>query len=85
MKVTGLVTRVTRYSSSHGSRYTKLVIRTETGSDISLTYLQTFTPIPGKGDHVTVEGMPLMISPRRGGRRTNIGAVTVNITDKEDK
>jgi hypothetical protein len=82
MQVTGKVTKVYRYGTDHGSRYTKLHIETASGNEVRLTYLQTFSPIPDKGDHITIEGMPIMTTPRRGQRRTNIGAVKVTISDK---
>ncbi len=80
MEVTGTVTKTRRVRASYGSVYLSTDIETSPGRTIRLRYLQSFVAVPARGDHVTITGMPMMLTPKRGRSLTpNIGGVRVQI------
>ena len=74
MTVTGLVTRVVRRGTPHGSRYFAVTIKRPGTHDITLKYLHGFEPEPARGQTITIEGMPMVGFPR-----VNIGGISVTI------
>jgi hypothetical protein len=78
MEVTGTVTKTVKRTASYGSVYMSVTLRTDAGSDVTLKYLSSPATRPVKGERVTVEGMPMMLSPQRGRPVTpNIGGVSL--------
>jgi hypothetical protein len=72
MTISGTVSKVIRRATPHGSVYLTVDID---GS--RLRYLQTFQPVPRRGDKITLEGMPIM-----GRKSANVGAVSITIHDR---
>lgn len=84
MEVTGIVASVRRMHTKHGSTFIRAVISRPGTHDIPLTWLHGFEPVPARGQRVTITGMPMMTSPRKGSYRTNIGAVALTIHENEE-
>jgi hypothetical protein len=75
MTVTGTVTKVIRRTTPHGSVYITTDIAREAGT-VRLKYLSSHNRLVVKGQHVTIDGMPMM-----GSTRTNIGGVRITVHD----
>jgi hypothetical protein len=84
MEITGRIITVRRMRTDHGSTFIRITIARDGAMDssaVALTYLHGFEPIPARGDRITITGMPMMTSPRKGSYRTNVGGVEVIIHD----
>lgn len=78
MSVIGTVTKVCRHKTDGGNlRLLVDVLTDDTGYTTRLRYLQVRQPIPAKGQHVSITGVPLDLKGRKP--NTNIGAVKVAI------
>lgn len=83
MNVTGTVTRRRRQNTAHGSTYISVWIAREGTHDIKLTWLHPGGPVPDRGQRITVEGMPLMLTPKRGCPTSNVSLFKLTIHDPE--
>ena len=86
MELTGKIITVRRMRTDHGSTFIRITIARDGAMDSSavpLTYLHSFEPIPARGNRITITGMPMMTSPRKGSYRTNIGGVEVIVHDPD--
>lgn len=78
MSVVGTVTKIVRHKTDMGNlRLLVDVMTDDTGYSTRLKYIQVRQPIPARGDHVAITGVPLELKGRKPG--TNIGAVSVTI------
>lgn len=78
MSIIGVVTKVCRHKTDGGNlRLLVDVMTDDTGYTARLRYLQVRQPIPERGQHVAITGVPLDLKGRKP--NTNIGAVTVSI------
>lgn len=66
-----------------GHRHRAAIARPGT-HDIPLTWLHGFETVPARGQRVTITGIPMMTSPRKGSYRTNISVTALTIHDQED-
>ena len=78
MSVVGTVEKVVRHKTDKGNTRLLVDVLTDTGYRSRLKYIQVRQPIPAKGQHVSITGVPLDLKGRKPG--TNIGAVSVTIT-----
>lgn len=76
MEVTGTVTYVRRRPTDYGSLFLTVQI-----DESRFTYLHGIGagPIPSRGQHVTLTGVPMITSGRHRGIRTNIGAARLAV------
>lgn len=84
MVVTGTVASVRRMRTSYGSTFIRAAIARPGTHDIPLTWLHGYETIPARGQRVTITGIPMMTSPRKGSYRTNISITALTIHDQED-
>ena len=78
MSVIGTVTKVCRRRTDGGNlRLLVDVMIDGSGYTTRLRYLQVRQPIPQRGQHVSITGVPLDLKGRKP--NTNIGAVKVSI------
>lgn len=84
MEVTGTVTSVRRMRTSYGSVFIRAAIARPGTHIIPLTWLHGSETVPARGQRVTITGIPMMTSPRKGSYRTNISIGTITIHDQED-
>jgi hypothetical protein len=78
MKITGKVVKTRATKTPHGSRYLAVTIALDS-RDVTMRYLQGFEPVPLKGQRITLEGMPMIMAPRKGRPKVNVGAVHITI------
>ena len=52
--------------------------------DIPLTWLHGWETVPARGQRVTITGIAMMTSPRKGSYRTNISVTALTIHDPVD-
>lgn len=78
MQVSGTVTRASHRQSKAGNTYASVLIARPGTHDIRLRYLADFAPRVRQGQHVTIEGIPLMY----GRGKPNVGAVSVTIHEE---
>jgi len=78
LKITGTVAKVMRRRSEMGNLVLTVdVVLDSSGFQTRLRYLQVRQPIPVKGQHVSISGVPLDLKGRKP--NTNIGAVKLSI------
>lgn len=78
MEVTGTVEKVIRRQTGKGNLLLLVDVTTDDNAyRTRLRYLQVRQPIPAKGQHVSITGVPLDLKGRKP--NTNIGAVRVGI------
>lgn len=78
MEVTGTVEKVIRRQTGKGNLLLLVDVTTDDNAyRTRLRYLQVRQPIPAKGQHVSITGVPLDLKGRKP--NTNIGAVRVSI------
>ena len=77
MSVIGTVTKVCRHKTDGGNLRLLVDVLTDNGYQTRLRYLQVRQPIPERGQHVSITGVPLDLKGRKP--NTNIGAVRVSV------
>jgi hypothetical protein len=85
MEVTGTAVSVRRRRTDHGSSYITVQLARPGTHDIRLTWLHGFEPVPVRGQRITIEGMPLMITGRHRGIRPNVSLFTLTVHENSDR